>query len=104
MWVATKNGLGQFDARTGHFKTYYERDGLAGNAIDCILEDERGNLWMSTNKGISRLDPAKRTFPNYSSPHGLPGEDMTGGGPCFNLPHAEIFFRVITVPPPLHPT
>src|SRR5260370_40027693 len=78
MWVATKNGLGQFDARTGHFKTYYERDGLAGNAIDCILEDERGNLWMSTNKGISRLDPAKRTFTNYSSADCLPGEYQTG--------------------------
>jgi signal transduction histidine kinase len=49
-------------------------------------------LWMSTNKGISRLDPAKRTFTNYSSADGLPGEDLTGWCTCFKSPSGEMFF------------
>ena len=103
MWVATRNGLDRFDSRTGHFKTYYERDGLAGNAIDCVLEDERGNLWMSTNKGISRLDPAKRTFTNYSGADGLPGEDLTGWCTCFKSPSGEMFFGGFSGATAFHP-
>jgi len=52
MWVGTQDGLDRFDTKTGRFKTYYEEDGLSGNVVSCILEDERGNLWMSTNNGL----------------------------------------------------
>jgi ligand-binding sensor domain-containing protein/signal transduction histidine kinase len=103
MWVATKNGLGQFDAGTGQFKTYYERDGLGGNAIDCILEDERGGLWLSTNKGISRFDPTNRTFTNYSAADGLPGEDLTGWNACFKSPGGEMFFGGFSGAVAFHP-
>lgn len=37
MWVGTQDGLGKFDARTATFKTYYEQDGLSGNAVSCVL-------------------------------------------------------------------
>src|SRR6266478_5927233 len=103
MWVATKNGLGHFDAQTGQFKTYYERDGLGGNAIDCILEDARGSLWMSTNKGISRFDPANNTFTNYSAADGLPGEDLTGWCACFKSPSGEMFFGGFSGAVAFHP-
>src|SRR5207344_958370 len=39
IWVATQDGLNQFDPKTGKFAAYYERDGLGGNAGSCILED-----------------------------------------------------------------
>jgi len=41
MWVGTQDGLAKFDPRTATFKTYYEQDGLSGNAVSCILEDQR---------------------------------------------------------------
>jgi len=57
MWIGTQNGLDKFDPRTETFKSYYERDGLAGNVVSCVLEDERGHLWMGTNNGLSSFDP-----------------------------------------------
>jgi len=66
------DGLAKFDPRTATFKTYYEQDGLSGNAVSCILEDQRGSLWMSTNNGLSVFDPAKQTFKSYSAADGLP--------------------------------
>ena len=57
MWVATQNGLDKFDSKTGTFTVYTQRDGLPGNAVGCILEDDHSNLWMSTNNGIARFDP-----------------------------------------------
>jgi signal transduction histidine kinase len=74
------------------FTIYYEQDGLAGNAVSCILEDTRGDLWMSTNKGLSDFNPETKTFKNYSTADGLPGDDLTGWGACFQSPTGEMFF------------
>jgi signal transduction histidine kinase len=60
--------------------------------VSCILEDERGNLWMSTNNGLSKFDPSKQTFKNYSTADGLPGADLTGWGACFKSSSGEMFF------------
>jgi PAS domain S-box-containing protein len=60
--------------------------------VSCILEDERGNLWMSTNNGLSQFDPSKQTFRNYSAADGLPGADLTGWGACFKSLSGEMFF------------
>jgi ligand-binding sensor domain-containing protein len=92
LWVASKNGLNRFDTARNRFYTYYERDGLAGNSIECMLEDETGNLWMSSNKGITKFDAARKTFTNYSTADGLPGEDLTGWGTCLKSSSGEMFF------------
>ena len=92
MWVATQNGLDKFDAKTGTFTVYTQRDGLPGNAVGCILEDDHGNLWMSTNKGIARFDPQSASVNSYSTAEGLPGPDLTGWGACFRNRSGEMFF------------
>ncbi len=92
MWVGTQNGLNRFDPKTSKFAVYTTRDGLAGNAVGCILDDGRGALWMSTTDGISRFDTARSTFRNYSPEDGLPGRDLTGWGACYKSPTGEMFF------------
>jgi PAS domain S-box-containing protein len=92
MWVATQNGLDKFDSKTGTFTVYAQRDGLPGNAVGCILEDDHSNLWMSTNKGIARFDPQSAAVNSYSTAEGLPGPDLTGWGACFKNGSGEMFF------------
>ena len=92
VWLGTQNGLNALDPGTGAFTTYYEKDGLSGNAVSCILEDDRGALWMSSNHGISRFDPLEKSFKNYSTADGLPGDDLTAWGACFKSPTGEMFF------------
>jgi len=36
-----------------------------------ILEDEKGNLWLSTFRGLSRFNPENETFTNYTPDDGL---------------------------------
>ncbi|WP_299664972.1 two-component regulator propeller domain-containing protein [uncultured Polaribacter sp.] len=53
------------------FKTYTETDGLANNVVKGILEDSENNLWLSTNKGLSKFNPKDETFKNYDVNDGL---------------------------------
>jgi PAS domain S-box-containing protein len=92
MWVGTQNGLDKLNSRTGTFTVYTQRDGLPGNAVGCILEDDHSNLWMSTNRGIARFDPQSASVNSYSTAEGLPGPDLTGWGACFMNRTGEMFF------------
>src|SRR5215469_3128974 len=92
MWVGTQNGLDRFNPETSKFTIFTTHDGLAGNAVGCILEDGAGHLWMSTNNGVSRFDPADKTFQNYTTDDGLPGLDLTGWGACNRGNSGELYF------------
>jgi len=43
------------------------------------LEDDRGRLWLSTNKGLSRFDPQTKTFRNYDVTDGLQSNEFNSG-------------------------
>jgi ligand-binding sensor domain-containing protein/two-component sensor histidine kinase len=92
MWLGTQNGFDRFDPKSGTAKVYYEKDGLAGNVVSCILEDKRATLWMGTNNGLSNFDPVTEKFSNYSVADGLPGPDLTGWSTCFKSADGEMFF------------
>jgi ligand-binding sensor domain-containing protein len=92
VWVATSNGLNEFDPATKRFTVYDARDGMASSAVDCVLEDTRGKLWMNTTKGISSFDPSTRIFRNFSTAEGLPGPEMEGTGACLRTGSGRMFF------------
>ncbi|MDB6161521.1 MAG: Two component sensor histidine kinase [Gammaproteobacteria bacterium] len=92
VWAGTQNGLYRYDPSSGRSHVYTHRDGLASNAISCILEDAYGDLWMSTTEGISRLRPDSGRFRNYSVADGLPGRDLTGWGACFRSARGTLYF------------
>ena len=95
VWVATLNGLNEFDPATKHFTVYDSRDGLASSAVDCVLEDTRGKLWMNTDKGISSFDPTDQDLPQLL--HGRRSSRPRDGW-CRRLPahreRADVFFRI----------
>lgn len=92
LWLATYSGLKKFDRATKSFRSYDERNGLAGGAVACVLPDSTGDLWMSTNQGISSFHPATGAFKNYSTDDGLPGNDLTGWEACYKSGDGEMFF------------
>jgi signal transduction histidine kinase len=54
LWIGTYDGgLGRL--KNGRFTRYTVKEGLFNNGVFCILEDAKGNLWMSSNRGIYRI-------------------------------------------------
>jgi ligand-binding sensor domain-containing protein/signal transduction histidine kinase len=92
LWAGTFNGLDRIDPLTGRSTTRYrEENGLASSKISCILEDTNADLWLSTNKGVSKLERKTGTFQNFSVADGVPG-DLTGYNACWKSPNGEMFF------------
>ena len=80
LWVGTYGGgLCKFDREKEIFINYREKDGLPNDVIYGILEDDRGDLWLSTNKGLSGFDPRTETFKNYDINDGLQSNEFNSG-------------------------
>lgn len=72
LWVGTRGGgLNALDKKTGQCRHYNTNDGLPDDVIYGILSDEQGNLWLSTNSGLSKFTPQSEHFENYSASDGL---------------------------------
>ncbi len=92
IWIATYGGgLNSFDPQTEIFNTYKEEDGLANNTVYGILEDEKRNLWLSTNKGLSRFNLITYNFTNFDVNDGLQSDEFNGGA-YTKGPSGEMFF------------
>ncbi len=84
LWVATDGGglsRVQQDAagQVLGFETWSSASGLLSDSIMGIAEDGDGSLWLSTRRGLSRLDPATKTIVNHVRQSGLPVSDFNAG-------------------------
>lgn len=78
LWIGTvEGGLFLYNPKTGTSKKYTTQNGLSSNTILRLLEDKKGNLWMSTYDGISRLNPKNNTFRNFGVSDGLQGTQFS---------------------------
>ena len=90
VWVGTRTGgldrvVGSalapeaihFDNFADHNGT--DRSGLPNNTIYGIHADSAGRLWLSTNHGLARFDPAAETVRSFHRMHGLQEEEFNFG-------------------------
>lgn len=77
IWLGTQQGgLNRFDPQTGLFSAITTREGLPGNTVMGITSDAGGDLWLSTNKGLCRLDLRTNKIHNYQYVSDLPGNSF----------------------------
>lgn len=85
MWIGTGGaGLAKLSADNRiignfEFEKISRYEGLPSNVVYGIVEDQQGFLWVSTNRGISKVDPATGELINYDSSHGLQGNEFNSG-------------------------
>ncbi|RMG21253.1 MAG: hypothetical protein D6732_27480, partial [Methanobacteriota archaeon] len=73
------NGLNLLHRKTKHFTRFSEKEGLPNNVVYAALDDAQGNLWISTNRGISRFNPGSKQFTNFDISDGLQNSEFNVG-------------------------
>jgi signal transduction histidine kinase/ligand-binding sensor domain-containing protein/DNA-binding response OmpR family regulator len=92
LWIGTAGGgINRFDIKKNIFTHFTEKDGLPNNVVYGILPDKNGNLWLSTNKGLSRFNPSEKNFRNYDFRDGLQSNEFNTGA-YFLSKSGEMFF------------
>lgn len=103
LWIGTGGGgLNRFDPKKEEFVQYGVHSGLPNEVIYGILEDDRGNLWLSHNSGLSKFDPKSETLKNYNMSDGLQSNEFNGGA-YFKSSTGEMFFGGINGFNSFHP-
>ena len=108
VWFATEGGgICCYNADSDSFTNYDHRRNLYHHIIYGILDDDEGNLWLSSNYGIVRYNPTtfeqvvythedglqSNQFNYRSSMKGSDGMFYFGGVNGFNCFHPERFHR-----------
>lgn len=93
VWVATREGVVVFQDIDHPEKQiiYGAKEGLENLQVRAIQEDLKGNIWISTNGGISRLDEKEKKFYNYNYHDGVPMGDFMDGSTCIT-PNGVLYF------------
>lgn len=89
IWVTTNNGLNSLDKKTGRFKRYQHDpkniQSISNNSSFVwggrgIKEDQQGNLWICTSKGLNKLNKDRTVFTRYfhnpNDPHSVSRDDI----------------------------
>lgn len=107
IWIGTLGG-GLLRFEGGKFTRFTIRDGLPSEHVSQILEDERGQLWLGTRRGIARVDRAalnefargtRSTVPffTYGKSDGLPTLECSEGSQpaCWRSRDGRLWFATI---------
>ena len=78
-------------ARNIAFEYYTQEDGLPSDVIYSIEEDTEGNLWLSTDNGLSKFSPVSLHVENYVKEDGL-GESVFSEATSLKTAKGELLF------------
>lgn len=91
LWIATEKGLLAFNPKTGTYRLYDEKDGLANSYMYGVIATPDGSVFTSTNHGISSLNSTTGHVRNFDLSDGLQGYEFNGNA-FFQSTSGECFF------------
>jgi len=104
IWVATGRGINKVRIPDNlslneaiqkgliKFEHISEKDGLPSDMVLSIREDNSGNLWLGTNKGLCRLVPETKHITVYNEKDGLPSVNFYKNAAYKDTVTGNLFF------------
>jgi ligand-binding sensor domain-containing protein/signal transduction histidine kinase/CheY-like chemotaxis protein/AraC-like DNA-binding protein len=94
LWIATNNdGVIRLN-ENDEMKILTVKDGLPSNAVKALIEDDNGNMWLSTEAGLSSYSLSTQAIVNYNKNDGLPINQFNFSS-AFKANDGEMFFGTI---------
>jgi ligand-binding sensor domain-containing protein len=80
LWLAfLGDGVCRYDPESGTTKYYTTQNGLSNNTTYNLMEDRSGYIWVSTNNGISRINPLTDQIRTFGLSDGLKIHEFNSG-------------------------
>ncbi|WP_028296069.1 ligand-binding sensor domain-containing protein [Olivibacter sitiensis] len=73
IWIATENGIAIWNEKTNKFRRITKEDGLPSNLILGFEEDDDQNLWISTSRGLVKMNTRRYSIEVFDTELGLLG-------------------------------
>ena len=97
IWIGTESS-GLYIFKSGKTYHFNKNNGLIDNTVNAVLEDNSGDYWISTNKGISKITyiendqeiPHLQSI-NFSAAHGLQGDQFEPGS-AYKSASGQLYF------------
>lgn len=90
LWLGQK-GLFRYDKTQDRFSLFPKDEALTNEFIKGIVEDEMGNLWISTSTGIRELNPESETVHTYHFLDDPKGQEFEANA-ALRTKDGEIYF------------
>ncbi|MBS1565453.1 MAG: histidine kinase, partial [Bacteroidetes bacterium] len=95
LWFSTEGGgLVKLSPDRKSFKKFTTQDGLPSNNIFRMLEDDNGQLWISTLKGLVCMNMQTEKFTIYTQSNGLL-TDQFNYNSAFRAPDGKMYFGTV---------
>jgi len=97
LWVGTQSsGIDMLSAENlksenFEFDHLNINSGMIDQTIYGIKQDPKGNIWYSSNRGISRYSPKNKNFKHFGSSHGLLALEYNYGA-IFKMTNNQLYF------------
>ncbi len=92
LWLALLGkGVCRYNTIKGTFKYYTTADGLSNNTTYSLLRDNQGHIWVSTNHGISMIDPETGHIRVFDESDGIAISEFNSGAK-FTSDNGEFIF------------
>jgi signal transduction histidine kinase/ligand-binding sensor domain-containing protein/DNA-binding response OmpR family regulator len=94
IWIGTQQGLNSLVfAEDGSIRinSFYQSQGFPNDYIHAVLIDNGNNVWMSTNKGITKYHVQNRNFRNFDTRDGVASNTFSENA-AYLKPDGQMFF------------
>ncbi len=94
LWVGTNSGLSYMvlsDSLEGIFRHMPSKNPLASEVIYAILDDNEGNIWLSSGHGLYRLNPRTMKVKRFTPSDGLQSNEFNAGA-CLKRRNGQLLF------------
>jgi two-component system, sensor histidine kinase ChiS len=92
MWISLMGGgVNLFNPEDQSFSHIRKNDGIISDLVTGVLEDNNGDLWICTRAGITKYNPEKKTFQNFTTQNWLQNGEFSIGA-FYKLSNGELAF------------
>ena len=99
MWIGTNGGglshtIGKDEDGKWMFENFNARDGLPSEEIKSLAFDNRGHVWLATDRMLCSFDTERHIFSTFTIQDGVDDTSCSECGACA-LPNGDLYFGTI---------